>query len=136
MSSLARTTSEEQVAAQTLVTASGQLLDSTGTLKAAADAVAHDAFSVSSLTEAGHRHLAAYNTGSLFHRALGLARSLAITSARILEAPVAEGRLVRRICLPWTIGRSEAGDPRPVPVLQCGSCASRGIHAAQVPHRL
>jgi methyl-accepting chemotaxis protein len=93
VSSLARTTSEEQMAAQTLVAASGQLLDSTGTLKAAADAVAQDAFSVSSLTEEGHRHLAAYNTGSLFHRALGLARSLAITSAGILEAPVTEGKL-------------------------------------------
>jgi methyl-accepting chemotaxis protein len=93
VASLARTTSEEQVAARTLVTASGQLLDSTGTLKAAADAVAHDAFSVSSLTEEGHRHLAAYNTGSLFHRALGLARSLAITSAGILEAPVSEGKI-------------------------------------------
>jgi methyl-accepting chemotaxis protein len=93
VSSLARTTAEEQVAAQTLVAASGQLLESTGTLKAAADAVAHDAFSVSSLTEEGHRHLASYDTGSLFHRALGLARGLATTSTKILEAPVAEGRI-------------------------------------------
>jgi len=95
VSSLARTTSEEQVAAQTLVASSSQLLDSTGTLKAAADAVAHDAFSVSSLTEEGHRHLAAYDTGSLFHRALRLARNLATTSAGILEAPVTEGRISR-----------------------------------------
>jgi methyl-accepting chemotaxis protein len=93
VSSLARTTSEEQVAAQTLVAASGQLLESTGTLKAAAEAVAHDSFSVSSLTEEGHRLLAAYDTGSLFHRALGLTRNLAITSAKILEAPVTEGRI-------------------------------------------
>ena len=93
VSSLARTASEEQVAAQTLVAASGQLLDSTGKLKAAADAVAHDAFSVSSLTEAGHRHLAGYDTGSLFHRALRLARDLATASAGILEAPVSEGRI-------------------------------------------
>ncbi len=93
VSSLARTTSEEQAAAQTLVAASGQLLDSTGKLKAAADAVAHDAFSVSSLTEEGHRHLAAYDTGSMFNRALRLGRGLATTSAGILAAPVADGRI-------------------------------------------
>jgi methyl-accepting chemotaxis protein len=93
VSNLARTASEEQEAARALVAASSQLLDSTGTLKDAADAVAHDAFSVSSLTEAGHRHLAAYDTGSLFHRALRLARDLATTSAGILEAPVSEGRI-------------------------------------------
>ncbi|MDR3685251.1 MAG: methyl-accepting chemotaxis protein [Geothrix sp.] len=93
VSSLARTAAEEQAAAQTLVAASGQLLDSTGKLKAAADAVAHDAFSVSSLTEEGHRHLAAYDTGSLFHRALRLGRDLATTSAGILAAPVSEGKL-------------------------------------------
>jgi methyl-accepting chemotaxis protein len=93
VSSLARTASEEQVAAQTLVAASGQLLESTGTLKAAAEAVAHDSFSVSSLTEEGHRLLAAYDTGSLFHRALSLTRNLAATSAKILEAPVSGGQL-------------------------------------------
>jgi methyl-accepting chemotaxis protein len=93
VASLAHTASEEQEAARTLVGASGQLLDSTGTLKAAAEAVAHDAFSVSSLTEEGHRLLAAYDTGSLFHRALALARNLARSSAKILEAPVSEGRI-------------------------------------------
>jgi methyl-accepting chemotaxis protein len=93
VSNLAQTTSEEQVAAQMLVVSSGQLLDSTGKLKAAADAVAHDAFSVSSLTEEGHRHLAAYDTGSMFHRALRLGRELAATSAGILTAPVSEGKI-------------------------------------------
>jgi methyl-accepting chemotaxis protein len=93
VSSLARTATEEQAAARTLVEASGGLLESTGTLKAAAEAVAQDAFAVTSLTEEGHRHLAAYDTGSLFHRALGLARELATTSAAILETPVKEGRI-------------------------------------------
>ena len=93
VSSLARTATEEHAAARLLVEASGRLLESTGTLKTEATAVAQDAFSLSSLTEVGHRHLAAYDTGSLFHRALGLARELATTSAQILEAPVAEGRI-------------------------------------------
>jgi methyl-accepting chemotaxis protein len=83
----------EQEAAQTLVEASGKLLESTGTLKSAAEAVAQDAFAVTSLTEEGHRHLAAYDTGSLFHRALGLARGLASTSSTILEGTVKEGRI-------------------------------------------
>lgn len=93
VSSIAQSATEEHAAARTLVEASGRLLDSTGTLKAEAEAVAQDAFGLSSLTEVGHRHLAAYDTGSLFHRALGLARELAATSAGILEAPVAEGRI-------------------------------------------
>jgi len=75
------------------VEASGRLLESTGTLKSAAEAVAQDAFAVTSLTEEGHRHLAAYDTGSLFHRALGLAQELAATSATILESPVQDGRI-------------------------------------------
>ncbi|NWJ39674.1 MAG: hypothetical protein HXX12_01735 [Geothrix sp.] len=93
VSSLAGTATEEQEAAQSLMEASGRLLESTGTLKSAAEAVAQDAFAVTSLTEEGHRHLAAYDTGSLFHRALGLARDLATTSATILEGPVREGRI-------------------------------------------
>ena len=93
VASIAQTATEQQVAAQTLLEASGRLLDSTGTLKSEAEAVAQDAFSLSSLTEVGHRHLAAYDTGSLFHRALGLARDLATTSAEILQAPVTEGRV-------------------------------------------
>jgi methyl-accepting chemotaxis protein len=93
VASIARSAGDEHAAAQRLVAASGQLLDSTGTVKAEAEAVAQDAFGLSSLTEAGHRHLAAHDTGSLFHRALGLARALVDDSARILEAPVAEGRI-------------------------------------------
>jgi methyl-accepting chemotaxis protein len=93
VSSIARTATEEQTAASMLVEASGRLLKSTGTLKAEAEAVAQDTFSLSSLTEEGHRHLAAYDTGSLFHRALELARGLAATSAEILSKPVVEGRL-------------------------------------------
>lgn len=93
VSAIARTAAEERAAARTLVDASGQLLGSTETLKGEAEAVAKDAFRLSSLTEQGHRHLAAYDTGSLFHRALGLARELADASARVLEAPVREGRL-------------------------------------------
>ncbi len=93
VSSLAQTATEEQAAARTLVEASGRLLESTGTLKSEAEAVAQDAFGLSTLTEVGHRHLAAYDTGSLFHRALKLARGLAATSAGILEAPVAEKRI-------------------------------------------
>jgi len=93
VSSIARTSAQEHTAARTLVEASGRLLDATDTLKAGADAVAEDAFRQSYLSEEGHRHLAAYDTGSLFHRALRLTRELAATSAAILEAPVAEGRL-------------------------------------------
>jgi len=93
VASIARGAAEEQVAARTLVDASVRLLASTGTLKAEAEAVAQDAFGLSSLTEVGHRHLAAYDTGSLFHRALGLARDLATTSAGILEATVAAGHV-------------------------------------------
>lgn len=93
VSSIARTATEEHAAARTLVEASARLLDSTGTLKSEAEAVAQDAFGLSSLTEVGHRHLAAYETGSLFHRALGLARDLALTCAGVLEAPVKDGRI-------------------------------------------
>ncbi len=93
MSSLAGTASEQQESARTLVASSGQLLGSTHFLRAAAEAVAHDAFSVSSLTEEGHRLMAPYDTGSLFHRALKLGRGLATTSAKILEAPVLEKRI-------------------------------------------
>jgi len=93
VSSIALTSMAEREAAQTLVDASGRLIESTGMLKTGADALAQDAFSLSHLSEEGHRHLAPYDTGSLFHRALGLARELATTSAGILEAPVAEGRL-------------------------------------------
>jgi methyl-accepting chemotaxis protein len=93
VSSIARTAAEEQTAASMLVEASGRLLNSTGTLKAEAAAVAQDTFSLSSLTEVGHHHLAAYDTGTLFHRALSLAQDLAATSAEILQKPIAEGRL-------------------------------------------
>ncbi len=93
VASIARTATEEHTAASTLVEASGRLLDSTGTLRTAAEAVAQDAFGQSSLTEVGHQHLAAYDTGSLFHKALGLARDLATTSAGILEAPHSAGRI-------------------------------------------
>jgi methyl-accepting chemotaxis protein len=93
VSSIARTATEEHAAASTLVEASGQLLESTGTLKSEAEAVAQDAFSLSSLTEVGHRHLAAHDTGSLFHRALALGRDLAATSAAILQTPVSENRI-------------------------------------------
>lgn len=93
VSSLARTATEEQTAARSLVEASGRLLESTQSLKAGAEAVAQDAFSVSALTEEGHRYLAAYDTGSLFHRALGLSRELVSTSAKILEAKISEGKL-------------------------------------------
>ena len=93
VSSIAQTALAEQEAARTLVDASGRLIQSTGMLKTGADAVAQDAFSLSHLSEEGHRHLAPYDTGSLFHRALRLARDLAATSSAILEAPVAEGRI-------------------------------------------
>ncbi|MBK9796015.1 MAG: hypothetical protein IPP58_05880 [Holophagaceae bacterium] len=93
VSSLAHTAAEERAAAQALVEASTQLLASTQSLKAGAEAVAQDAFSVSSLTEEGHRHLAAYDTGSLFHRALGLSRDLVGTSVKILESNVSKGKL-------------------------------------------
>lgn len=93
VSSIAQSASEEHAAARTLVEASGRLLDSTGTLKSEAEAVAQDAFRLSSLTEVGHRHLAAHDTGSLFHRALGLGRDLSRTAAELLEAPVKAGQL-------------------------------------------
>ncbi len=93
VASIARSATEENSAARTLVEASGRLLESTGTLKSEAEAVAQDAFRLSSLTEVGHRHLAGYDTGSLFHRALGLARDLSATAAQVLEAPVTEGRI-------------------------------------------
>ena len=93
VSSIARSAVEEHDAARKLVEASGRLLQSTGTLKTEAEAVAQNAFRLSSLTEEGHRHLAAHDTGSLFHRALGLAGDLAAAGAKILEGPVAEGRI-------------------------------------------
>ena len=93
VASIASSSAQEREAAQSLLEASGLLLDSTDSLKVGAEAVAQDAFGLSNLTEEGHRHMAAYDTGSLFHRALGLARELVITSAAILEAPVKEGKL-------------------------------------------
>lgn len=93
VSSLALSAAEEQAAAKVLMEASGRLLDSTGTLNAEATAVAQDAFTASSLTEEGYRHLAAYDTRSVFHRALGLARELTATCSKILEIPVSDGRL-------------------------------------------
>ena len=93
VASIAQTATEEHGAAQTLVEASGRLLDSTATLKSEAEAIAQDAFSLSSLTEVGHWHLAAFDTGSLFHHALELARELTATSAEILEGPVKDGRI-------------------------------------------
>jgi methyl-accepting chemotaxis protein len=93
VSNIAHTTTEERAATRTLVEEAGRLLVSTCTLKTEAEAVAQDAFRLSALTEEGHRYLAAHPTGSLFHRALGLARELATTSAAILEAPVAQGQL-------------------------------------------
>jgi len=90
---IARSSQEERRATRTLVEASGRLLESTGTLQGEAEAVAQDAFRLSALTEEGHLHLAACDTGSLFHRALALARGLSATSAGILEATLAEHRL-------------------------------------------
>ena len=93
VSSIAGTADEERAAARALVEASGILLASTGTLQQEATAVAQDAFELASVSEVGHRHLARYDTGSLFHRALGLARGLAREAGGILERPVQEGRL-------------------------------------------
>lgn len=93
VSSIAQSVTKEHEATQTLVEASSRLLASTGTLKSGAEAVAQDAFALSHLSEEGHRHLAPYDTGSLFHRSLSLARQLATTSAGILEKPVSEKRL-------------------------------------------
>jgi methyl-accepting chemotaxis protein len=93
VANLAQTASEEQVASQSLVDAAGKLMESTDTLKHTAEAVSKDAFSVSALSEDGFRHLAPYDTGTLFHRALRLARNLSDTSAGILASTVSEGRL-------------------------------------------
>jgi methyl-accepting chemotaxis protein len=93
VSSIALSSQEERHATRALVEASGRLLDSTGTLQGEAEAVAQDAFSQSALTEEGHVHLATFDTGSLFHRALAMARGLSATSAGILEAPIAQQRL-------------------------------------------
>ena len=92
---IARSATEEDSAAKQLVSDSVHLLESTGTLKAEAEAVAQDAFKLSSITEVGHQHLASYDTGSMFHRALVLARGLSKTSADILEAPVHAGQIRR-----------------------------------------
>ena len=91
--SIAGSTTEQQAASHSLVHSSRHLLDSTGTLEAEAEAVAQDTFKLSVFAEAGHRHLAAYDTGSLFHRALTLGRELTVRSAAVLEAPVTAGRL-------------------------------------------
>jgi len=93
VASIADSAAHQQEASHTLVQASGQLLESTGTLRTEAEAVAQDAFRLSSFTEVGHRHLAAYDTGTLFHRALHLARDLGGSAAAVLEAPVKDGRL-------------------------------------------
>lgn len=90
---IARSAVEEDAAARSLVGASAQLLESTNTLKSQAEAVAQDTFRLSGVTEKGHQHLAAYDTGSLFHRALDLARQLSATSAEVLAAPVRAGQI-------------------------------------------
>ncbi|WP_306592034.1 methyl-accepting chemotaxis protein [Geothrix sp. 21YS21S-4] len=91
--SIAQSAASQHGAARTLVEASASLLESTGTLKTEAEAVSREAFAVASFTEEGHRHLAPYDVGSQFHRALRLARDLSAVCTRILEAPVQEGRI-------------------------------------------
>jgi methyl-accepting chemotaxis protein len=96
---IAGSSEDEDAAAKTLRDASAHLLESTEKLKVEAEAVAQDAFQLSYATEIGHQHLAAYDTGSIFHRALGLARGFAKTSAGILEAPLRSGLLTREALL-------------------------------------
>ncbi|MBI4913079.1 MAG: chemotaxis protein [Acidobacteria bacterium] len=54
--------------------------------------LAQEAFTLSELSEDGHLHLAARDTGTLFHRALKLGRELAQRSAAILEQPIQRGQ--------------------------------------------
>ena len=90
---IARSAGEENTAAQTLVEASGRLVSSTDSLKGETEALAQDTFRMSALTEAGHRHLARYDTGSLFRRSLDLGRELAHRAGEVLDAPVKAGAL-------------------------------------------
>ncbi len=89
--SIARSATEESEAATRLLEASRSLVASTDSLHGETAGVAQDAFRLASLVEDGHRHLAPYDTGSLFHRALALARDLAGRASGILASAVASG---------------------------------------------
>ena len=90
---IAHSSAEEDAAAQRLLEASARLVSSMDGLKGESEALAADTFRMTSLTEAGHRHLAPYDTGSLFHRSLDLGRELAHRAAEVLEGPVRTGAL-------------------------------------------
>ena len=55
--------------------------------------LASEAFGLSALTEDGYRHLAGFDTGSLFFRSLRAGRALRDRCEAVLEAPVLAGRL-------------------------------------------
>ena len=90
---IAQSSLEQADAARTLLDASRSLVDSTGHLKGETEALAQDTFHLTTQTEAGYRHLAPYDIGSVFHRSLALGRELARRSAEVLEAPVKAGGL-------------------------------------------
>jgi len=56
--------------------------------------IADESFAMAAIAEDGHAHLGPFDTGSMFHRALGLGRELAARSAGILESLV-QGRQCR-----------------------------------------
>ena len=101
---------EEDAAAGTLLEASHSLVEATDHLRAETEAVAQDTFQLSTLTEAGYRHLAPYDVDSPFHRALGLGRELARRASDVLAAPVQAGtlRLEEVLDLRYTEIRGEA----------------------------
>ena len=90
---IAQSSLDQAGAARTLLEASRSLVDSTGHLKGETEALAQDTFQLTTQTEAGYRHLAPYDTGSVFHRSLALGRELARRSAEVLAAPVKAGTL-------------------------------------------
>ena len=107
--SIARSASEEAEAAARLLEASRSLVASTDSLHGDTAGVAQDAFQLASLVEEGHRHLAPYDTGSLFHRSLAMTRELAARSSAILASAVASGscRLEEILDLRYTEIRGE-----------------------------
>jgi methyl-accepting chemotaxis protein len=90
---IAQSSAEQTGAARTLLEASRSLVGSTDHLKGETAALAQDTFHLTTQTEAGYRHLAPYDTGSVFHRSLALGRELARRSAEVLAAPVKAGTL-------------------------------------------
>jgi methyl-accepting chemotaxis protein len=90
---VAQALADQSGAVSTLASGAHDALQAVRTLREETGRIAADSFALSELVEESHEHLAALDSGSLFHRALALGRELAERSALVLERPVAEGQL-------------------------------------------